>query len=188
MCSYNAGKDEVCEWIRQHVPKDATVLDVGPCDGKWRTLLPEYPNMDACEIYAPNADQVRHMYRDMYVCDIANLVYAHYDLIIFGDVIEHMPVERAQAVLKHAEGHCNTMIVSVPYLLPQGPIYGNPWEKHIQDDLTKKIFNERYPGFSVIWETNNYAYFYKSNADSLRGDKGLVQLGAAVDNVTPGAQ
>ena len=54
MSSYDYGKPEVCAWIRRHFPPETTILDVGACDGKWRRLLPEYPNMDAVEAFEPN--------------------------------------------------------------------------------------------------------------------------------------
>ena len=70
MGSYDYGKDVMCKWIRENVPTTASVLDVGACDGKWRKLLHEYPNMDACEIFVPNALNIKGMYRDTYISDI----------------------------------------------------------------------------------------------------------------------
>lgn len=57
MSSYAYGKDEVCAWMRENFPPDATVLDVGACDGLWRRFLPEY-TMDAVEAYAPNVERL----------------------------------------------------------------------------------------------------------------------------------
>ena len=44
MSSYAYGKAEVCDWVRMRFAADASVLDVGACDGNWRRLLPEYRN------------------------------------------------------------------------------------------------------------------------------------------------
>ena len=89
-----------------------------------------------------------------------------YDLIIFGDVIEHMTVERAQTVLERAQSRCRDMIIGVPFLYPQDELYGNPWERHIQSDLTAEIFNERYPGFELLVKPiNNYAYYHIGGAN-----------------------
>lgn len=150
MSSYDYGKDKVLEWIHENVPTDATILDVGSCDGKWRTMLSEYPNVDACDIFAPNIEATRTMYRESYCMDILDYKYKHYDLVIFGDIIEHMDVGGAQAALKYAKAHSNAVIVSVPYRYPQGALYGNPWEAHIQADLTESLFDERYPGFKPL--------------------------------------
>lgn len=158
MSSYPQGKKEVCEWIRENYP-EGTILDVGACDGIWRKLLPEYI-MDAVEIFTPNAERLTG-YRAVFNRDIIRFAYVHYDLIIFGDVIEHMTVKDAQDVLEYAKLHCDDMIIAVPWQYKQGIAYGNQWEIHIQDDLTPEIFAERYPGFDPIWQNDIYAYYHK---------------------------
>ncbi len=160
MSSYFFGKDTVCAWVRDHFPAGAEILDVGACDGIWRQLLPEY-TMDAVEIHGPNADRL-HGYRKVFRRDVDGLPYEHYDLILFGDVIEHMDVEKAQRVLAYARPRCRDMIVAVPFLYPQDAFGGNPWEKHLQPDLTAEIFAARYPGFAVLYDTGlNYCYYHK---------------------------
>lgn len=164
MSSYFFGKDTVCAWVRDHFPAGAEILDVGACDGIWRQLLPEY-TMDAVEIHAPNADRL-HGYRKVFRRDVDGLPYEHYDLILFGDVIEHMDVEKAQRVLAYARPRCRDMVVAVPFLYPQDAFGGNPWEKHLQPDLTAEIFAARYPGFSVLCDTGlNYCYYHKENGE-----------------------
>lgn len=163
MASYNVGKDFVVAWIRGNFKPDATVLDVGACDGMYRKLLPEYSNMDAVEIFRQNFERIKPLYRNAFHKDIAELEYDYYDLIIFGDVIEHLDVPTAQKVLRYAYERCRDMVIAVPFLYPQSEIYGNPWEKHIQDDLTSVNFSERYEGFEVLCDTNyNYCYYHKA--------------------------
>lgn len=162
MASIDAGKAEVCAWIREHFPPESRILDVGAGDGKWRMLLSEYPNMDAVEVFRPNAEAIAHLYGTVYATNIVKLNYRPYDLIIFGDVIEHLAVDDAQMVLRTAEKKCTDMIIAVPFLYPQNEIYGNPWERHIQDDLTNAVFNDRYPGFEVLFDTGRgYMYYHK---------------------------
>ena len=163
MGSYDFGKQEVCEWIRENVPRDESNLDVGACDGKWRKLLPEY-TMDAVEAFEPNAANITDLYRYVYNDDIYNLIgmdkLKGYGLIIFGDVIEHMMVYKAKAVLGWAVKTAPRVVVGVPFLYKQGPIYGNPWEIHIQDDLTEGVFFDRYPGFEVLYRAaEDYCYY-----------------------------
>ena len=165
MANYDSGKGEVVTWIKNNFPEGSTCLDVGPCDGKWFRLLGDYLVMDAVEIYEPNIENngLRNMYREIVCGDIADCVYNWYDLIIFGDVIEHMDVEKAQRVLEYARNRCRDMIVAVPYLYRQGPNYGNQWEIHVQEDLTPELFDARYPGFRIIHRpVPNYAYYAKA--------------------------
>lgn len=162
MPSLDIGKDKVCEWIRENFEPAAEIFDVGACDGKWKSLLPEYKNMDAIDAWEPNCIQCQPLYRNIYHKDIAEFDYSKYDLIIFGDVIEHMDVPTAQKVLAYASERCKDMIVAVPFEYPQGAIYGNPWEIHKQPDLTPAIVAERYPDLEVLHDTGaRYCFYHK---------------------------
>lgn len=162
MSSYPYGKTEVCTWIRKHFPQTSTVLDVGACDGNWLHRLPEYDRMDAVEAFQPNLKNL-YGYRRRFLMDIRFFQYDWYDLIIFGDVIEHLNVEDAQSVLDYAKPRCRDMVIAVPFLYEQGAIYDNPYEVHLQPDLTPEIFEERYPGFEILFDVpeHNYRYYHK---------------------------
>lgn len=164
MSSTDAGKNEIVRIIRENFSKGASCLDVGACDGKWARLLGDYLTMDAVEIFNGNisAHRLWEKYRHVYGVDIFNFEYDWYDLIIFGDVLEHLTVERAQCVLEYARPRCKDLIIGVPFLWYQGEIYGNPYERHIQDDLTDEVFRERYPGYELLLKAaHNYAYYHK---------------------------
>lgn len=164
MGSYNCGKAWIDAWIKDNFPKGSTCLDVGACDGKWAKHLGDYLKMDACEAFLPNIEkhELAKKYNKVYWGDIANLEYEYYDLIIFGDVIEHLYIGKAQKVLDYAKDRCKDLIIAVPYEYPQDEIYGNPYEKHIQDDLTPEIFDMRYPGYELLLRpAEDYAYYHK---------------------------
>ena len=166
MSSYQEGKEEIVAWVKEHFRQGATCLDVGACDGRWFYLLGDYLTMDAVEIYEPNIMKysLYGKYRNVWPGDIADYKYDKYDLIIFGDVIEHMTVRQAQKVLRYARPRCRDMIIAVPFLYEQGEAYGNKWERHIQDDLTPELFDERYPGYQMICRPQwNYAYYVKES-------------------------
>lgn len=161
MSSYQKGKPEIKWFIVSHLPKGAECLDVGACDGEYYNLLGDYLVMDAVEVWEPNVKQYHLMdkYRDVYVKNIKDVFYNHYDLVIFGDIIEHLTVEDAQKVIEYAKEHSDMVIVAVPYRFEQDALYGNPYERHIQDDLTEDIFMERYKGFTLQVPYFNYGYF-----------------------------
>ena len=160
MPSYDVGKDVVVEWIRKNFNTDSRILDVGACDGKWKKLLPEY-RMDAVEIWEPYCKNLTE-YENVYNYNIVGMIYEYYDLIIFGDVIEHMTVEEAQQVIKYAYPRCKDMIVAVPFLYPQEAVDGNPWQAHKQPELTADLFAERYPSLDILYYAEkNYCYYHK---------------------------
>ena len=163
MGSFNIGKPEAIEWIHQHFRKGETCLDVGACNGKWSRLLEGYLKIDAVEAFAPNIFQnhLQTRYNRVYKADIRELEYEPYDLIIFGDVLEHMSVEDAQKVLAYAWTRCRDLIVAVPFMHDQGEKYGNPYEVHVQNDLTHERVLERYPGLAPIFLTDIYGYYTK---------------------------
>lgn len=160
MASLNDGKDVICRWIREHFDRSSSILDVGACDGKWRKLLPEYPNMDANEAWWNNCRQIATLYRFVYPGEIIDFRYEWYDLILFGDVLEHMNVEVAQWVLQYAAPRCRDLIVCVPWLWPQDAYNGNPYERHIQDDLTPELFAQRYPELEVLHNPGGRICYY----------------------------
>lgn len=164
MSSYEEGKAEAITWIHEHVRQGASCLDVGACDGKWFDLLGDYLEMDAVEIWEPNISLLQGKYNRIINDDIANVVYDHYDLIIFGDVLEHMPVRNAQRVLAYADEHSTDYIVAVPYNYYQGAIYGNPYERHLQPDLTPEIVLERYPQLEPIAIYPGYGYYHRGHS------------------------
>ena len=168
MSSYRQGKPEVKFWLAQHLSNGSEVLDVGACDGVWFNILSEWYTMDAVEVWKPNIEQYRlgEKYRSVFNVKIQDFTFDHYDLVLFGDVIEHMTVDRAQRVLEYAKGKCKDMIIGVPFNYPQEAIYGNPYEEHIQPDLTDKVFGERYPGFTMLCQPRgDYAYYHIGDAD-----------------------
>lgn len=164
MASLNIGKAECVSWISQNFSKGTTCLDVGACDGKWADLLNDYLIMDGIEIYQPNIGKhkLNNKYRRVFLGDIRKFEYKRYDLIIFGDVLEHMSVEDAQKVLEYAYPRCKNFLVAVPYQWVNRSHYGNPWEVHIQDDLTPENVLERYPCLKPLFIYERYGYYIKN--------------------------
>lgn len=160
--SYPHYKKEICILLKKHLPKDSSALDIGAGEGIYFDYLHDYFIMDAVEIYEPyiEMNKLKEKYINVFNLDIRNYILTKkYDLIILGDIIEHMSVQDAQRVVQMCKNMCKVLMVAIPYNLSQGPLDGNQYEEHIQDDLTPQIFNERYPDFICVFRDLIYGYY-----------------------------
>lgn len=165
--SYEFYKDGIKEYLKGKFCENATILDVGAGCGTYYNLLHDYyKNIDAVEIFKPNIDnyELEKKYREIYNTNIKDFKYCDYDIIIFGDIIEHLTVKDAQKVLKYAYNHCVEMIVAVPYMCEQGEFAGNKYEIHKQDDLTQENMLERYPMLKLLYANDLYGYYVKGDS------------------------
>lgn len=164
--SYDIGKAELTAKCKQGFLKGSTCLDVGAGCGTYYWLLGDYFKMDAVEVFTEFIDKYKldTLYEHVFNIDIKDFRYKHYDLIIFGDVIEHLSVEGAQKVLEYALPRCDDLVVAVPYLYEQGIIEDNEYEIHLQPDLTKEVMTERYPYLELVIDYNNYGYYHKKKS------------------------
>jgi hypothetical protein len=147
------GKDWSLDWFRYHLPN--TVTDVGPGEGTYAKLFrPVHEGVwwTAIEVHKPyvakfklKSTKTRRMYDEIHVEDVRESEdhLFHRDLVILGDVLEHMPREDAVALLERtvAAGVWN-ILVSVPIVESvQGEIDGNPHEAHLHqwdpDDMNE---------------------------------------------------
>lgn len=163
MASLNIGKKESVDWVMRNFERGSTCLDVGVCDGKWSYYLGDYLKMDGIEIYEPNIRryQLETKYNKVILGDIKDFKYDFYDLIIFGDVLEHLTVRDAQTVLEYATPRCKNYLVAVPFMWHNRSNYGNPWEVHLQEDLTPENTLERYPMLKPLFVYERYGYYTK---------------------------
>ena len=163
------GKEEIKNFIFNNFPSGSIILDVGAGGGTYVALINEgkWYTMDAVEIYKPTADYIKPFYRNVFnqnICDFTAWKDIKYDLVIFGDVLEHLNVEDAIRVLERAKCYAKHIIISVPFLRAQDAkdteSPDNLNETHLQPDLTKDIFNQRYPGFyTLTCDENNGVFF-----------------------------
>ena len=162
--SYDYFKKDIGEYLKKNFKKSAKVLDVGAGRGTYYNLLGDYfKNMDAVEIFDPNIKKykLKDKYSLVFNENIVDFKYDFYDIIIFGDIIEHLEVEDAQKVLEYAKDRCREMIVAVPYHYVQGEIEKNVYEIHKQDDLTHLLMQERYPYLELLYGNSVYGYYIK---------------------------
>jgi len=158
----------VKDYVLTHYGPSTSVLDVGAGRGKYRMLLPTYASVDACEVWEPTVDRegLRDLYRDVFVCDVVELVQlpswneSRYDLVIMGDVLEHLALEDATFVVDRVADVGADVIVVVPYVYPQDEEDGNAYQRHLQDDLTPESMVATYPQLRLIaLETRDFKPF-----------------------------
>lgn len=142
------GKDWSLERFRRHLPD--TVTDIGPGEGTYAKLFrPTHTGVwwTGIEIHKPyiakyklRSTKLRVMYDELHVEDARTSEphLFHRDLVICGDVLEHMPREDAVELLHRiAAGPDDApgarhILVSVPIVESvQGAVGGNPAEAHL---------------------------------------------------------
>jgi hypothetical protein len=160
-------KDEIRNWLRELRP--ATVLDIGAGSGVYsrlyRPILPwaTWVALEIHESYVERYDLKLH-YEQVIVSDVlhANIGPDAFDVVILGDVLEHMTENDAASALRRAWIWATKgVIVSVPLgHCPQGPSEGNEHEAHISE-----------------WDIYGFPRF-AHNAMKIRHDKSVVRKDA----------
>ena len=174
--SYSTYKKEITDYLKTNFDRTSKILDVGAGEGTYLPYLTDYfTNIEAVEIFEPNIINfdLENRYNKVYNVDIKDFEYDYYDIIIFGDVIEHLEVNDAQNVLNYALNRCKEMIVAVPYLNPQGIEEDNIYEIHKQDDLTDEIMKLRYPYLKCVFKNEYYGYYIKEENYEKLFSKGI---------------
>ncbi|KAF5078552.1 hypothetical protein DSECCO2_138300 [anaerobic digester metagenome] len=154
--SPDEGKPAILGHILENIRKDAKILDVGFGSGVYGKLLRAfyYQNIDGVDVYDKNIHEMglNKIYDNIFIENIMDFHFEHYDLIIMGDVLEHIELESAKELLKGfiEDDKCSVLIVSIPYEYEQGELYGNPHEKHLQDEVTAEYMKKHYPYLKLI--------------------------------------
>ncbi len=160
--SYSVFKPEIKQWFLENIPTHKRILDVGPGEGTYSNLLRSSGyRIDAVEIYEPYLNQynLRDKYDNVYIDDILNFDTRDYDVIILGDVLEHIMPLYAQLLINRINNAGQQCLVAVPYLMHQGEYEGNIYEAHKQEDLTHEVMNDRYPNLVCLYENEHYGYY-----------------------------
>lgn len=160
--SYGLYKNEFAEHLKQLLPNQRHILDVGAGSGAYADLLrPHFENMDAIEIFAPYIDmfKLKDKYKNVFNESILDFDISGYDYLIMGDVIEHLTFLQAKNLIEKICSMEISCMIAVPYLFEQGEEYGNAFETHLQPDLTHELFLERYPQMNLLWKDDKYGYY-----------------------------
>jgi hypothetical protein len=160
--SFDYYKEDVKEHIMRNIPHYAKVLDVGAGSGKYGIMLKDYfGKIHALEVYEPYIDkfELHSIYSTIFCADVLDFDISEYDYIIMGDVIEHIELNDAQELLSYINNSGKKCLVAVPYQMDQDEVGGNKYEKHLQPDLTKNNFIDRYPYMRLLFNNELYGYY-----------------------------
>jgi hypothetical protein len=115
-----------------------TAIDFGAGKGKHGKILRElFPDikMGAVEVFEPNMIGYEYIYDDTYNNNLLDWLERNnkrYDLAVFGDVIEHLPIQHVYYALYMAHKWFNNIIINVPLRnIDQGVVDGNIYERHL---------------------------------------------------------
>lgn len=162
--SANEGKDYAAEFIISSNIR--TCLDVGPGIGTYASLINKYDYnidiLDCIEIWEPYVKDfhLEDLYDNVYVGDVRSWKNFNYDLIIFGDVLEHMTKLEAVAVWERAKEQARYAIISIPIIhLPQAGFGGNIYEEHVKDDWSTQEVLETFSNIIAYKEFQTVGVF-----------------------------
>lgn len=156
--SSTEGKD----WTRARVLALAldgpvSVLDIGPGVGTYARLLagPAVSWLTGIEIWEPYVTtyRLREHYDEIIVGDARLVDWPHADVVIMGDVAEHMSIPEAQILWDKALANAQrATYLSTPIVhYPQGQPEGNPHENHVVDDWDHEKVLAAFAGIGDCW-------------------------------------
>lgn len=137
--SHNETNSWIADKIRQIQPK--SILDVGAGAGTLETIVrndaKSTATLDCVEVWEPYISRfnLETKYNSVFNIDARLFNKWDYDLVIFGDVLEHMTEAEAKDLWHKAARNCKYAIITIPIIhFPQGEEEGNPYEAHCVDD------------------------------------------------------
>lgn len=167
--SHNTNIEYIAKTIRDNCPE--SVLDVGAGAGKYghlaRAIYPEI-KIDAIEIWQPYIDKYNPncLYDNIINTDVRDFDEFVYDLVILGDILEHMSKEDAVLVMEKVSQKASMAIISIPTCYcPQGHVHDNPYEEHVKDDWTHEEIMDTFSNifhYELFEETGTYFLDYRS--------------------------
>ncbi len=181
------------------------IVDMGPGAGTYadlfRGLTPEAA-WCAVEVWGPYVEKygLEDKYNEVIVADVRYLDFIKlgpFDVALFGDMLEHMSAAEARDVLARAAMKSRFMALSIPIgHWPQNEIEGNPFEFHVEDNLSHADIQDIVPnlcgGRAMISHEGQGLGVYFAAANPADRDtlsaaiteaEGLV-IGAALDGLS----
>ena len=143
--SSNEGKDHIKRILGRL--KHDTMLDIGPGSGTYAKMFPD-AEWTGVEIHEPYIKQygLDRLYKNIINEDARTWTpTGHWDVAVAGDVLEHMEIEEAVALLEKLKSCADTVVVSIPLgYYPQDEYEGNEYEAHVTDEWSDEDVRETF--------------------------------------------
>lgn len=158
------GKEDLRDFLAE-IPNVSRIVDIGPGAGSYFDLLHyNFPNIEwvAVEAWAPYVltFELAKRYDNIIISDVRWVNWDkvnNSDIVIMGDILEHMDINEARSVLNEAAMRSRYVVVSVPIIrYEQGAVGGNPFEEHVIH------YDEKSAVFTLL---NGYDIVYLSTHD-----------------------
>ena len=135
-----------------------SVFDIGHGYGKWGLLIREaldfvpgrlerdewIVRIDGVDAFRQESPLLEWVYDDLQVADVISTASSvrDYDLVVLGDVIEHLEKEAGRTLLAQLLTRNRSVLLTTPVdFFEQGAIGGNPYERH-RSHWTPSDFSE----------------------------------------------
>jgi len=133
------------------------ILDIGAGSGTYADALKENNytgTIDAVEVWPQYIEKyfLKKKYRFVYNEDVRQFKNFDYDVVIFGDILEHMTKDEAIKVWEKVSSQADYALIAIPIIhYHQGEIDGNPYERHIKDDWTHEEVLDTFSNITSSW-------------------------------------
>lgn len=195
--SHSILKSDVRAYFEKYININCKILDIGAGVGTYSKLLRNLGyKIDCIEVWLPYIIEYKlnELYDNVIVGNIMNYDISNYDVIIMGDVLEHLSVNDALKIMDAIETNNQICLVAVPYELKQGEHYGNKYEIHNQSDLTNEIVLDRYKNLNLLFNSKCYQYgyyinrsgYYNNDMQCYVDDKNLVSNRLHINKIDNG--
>lgn len=147
-------------WVINKIRKSKArnILDVGAGSGTYAKALAlngySRARMNAIEVWQPYIDKfnLHSRYSNVFNVDVREWDDFKYDVVIFGDILEHMTKEEAIAVWDKVSKQAKYAVIAIPIIhYHQGELDGNPYEEHVKEDWTHQEVLDTFSGIVDSW-------------------------------------
>lgn len=160
--------------LRNNIGDPKTILDLGCGDGSLMELLAQGKNwqVTGIEIYPPSLKEAQRkkIYKELIKGDILEQVrklyrrHKKYQVILFSEVIEHLPWNKGEKVLRIIEKIAEKkIIIGTPrgFMNQPNDLKGNPHQIHksgrTEEDFRLRNYKVYGVGLKPIWSENGLA-------------------------------